>query len=136
MNRHISIPERELDFSAVRSRGPGGQHVNKVSSAIQLRFDIRASSLPKYLKQRLLNCADRRVNKEGVIVIKAQEFRNREKNKQAARARLESLIRSLSIMRKKRIATKPTHASQIKRIDQKVRRGKLKKLRDKSGLYE
>lgn len=132
--KHIFIYLNEIDFSAIRSQGPGGQHVNKVASAIQLRFDIPASSLPDYLKERLLQLNDSRISNDGVLVIKAQQHRSQKKNKDNALARLQSLIRGVLYTPKSRIATKPTKASQIKRINSKKKRGQLKKLRSKVSL--
>jgi ribosome-associated protein len=129
INEFISIPDDELQLSAIRAQGGGGQNVNKVSSAIHLRFDIKASSLPEFYKERLLNLKDSRINKEGVLVIKAQQFRTQEKNREDALARLVSLIQSATIVRKNRRPTKPTRSSQRKRMDSKAKRGKVKALR-------
>ena len=125
------IPDNEIEISAVRSQGPGGQNVNKVSSAIHLRFDISASSLPDFYKQRLMNLKDSRINKEGIIIIKAQKFRTQEKNREDALERLRNLIRSVAVVPKKRVPTKPTKASQKRRMDSKAKRGKTKLLRGK-----
>ena len=127
----VAIPEREIEFSAIRAQGPGGQNVNKVSTAIQLRFDIRASSLPDFYKQRLLKLRDRRITHEGVIVIKAQSSRSQEQNKLAALARLQALIHSVAVTRKKRIATKPGKAAKKRRLDAKTHKGKIKAGRQK-----
>ena len=129
ISSNVSIADSELEITAVRAAGPGGQNVNKVASAIHLRFDIGASSLPEFYKQRLLALSDRRISREGVIVIKAQQFRTREKNLEAARARLQELVKSVALTRKRRIPTRATAASGKRRLDSKTRRGKQKALR-------
>ena len=120
------IPESELVFSAIRASGPGGQNVNKVSTAVQLRFDIQASSLGAEIKQRLLNYSDSRINKDGSVVIKAQRFRSQDKNKQDAISRLQTLILKATHVKRKRIATKPGRASKEKRLREKKKLGDKK----------
>lgn len=127
----VSIPDAEIEISAIRAQGAGGQHVNKVSSAIHLRFDIRASSLPDLYKERLLKLSDRRISNDGVVVIKAQQHRSREKNLDEALRRLQELIRGVAVSRKARKPTKPTRSSRMKRLDSKSRRGEIKAARGK-----
>lgn len=129
ISRTVGIPDEEIDLSAIRAQGAGGQNVNKVSSAIHLRFDINASSLPDDYKQRLLALRDRRISKEGVVIIKAQQYRTREKNRQAALDRLQELIKTVSVVPKARKPTRPTKNSQKRRMDSKTHRGKTKQLR-------
>ncbi|WP_060817172.1 alternative ribosome rescue aminoacyl-tRNA hydrolase ArfB [Caballeronia sordidicola] len=124
-----AIQPNEVELIAVRSQGAGGQNVNKVSSAIHLRFDIRASSLPEAIKMRLLALRDSRITRDGVIVIKSQEHRTQDMNRAAALARLDEMVQRVSIVRRTRVATKPTRASQVRRVEGKVRRGAVKATR-------
>ncbi len=127
----IVIPESEVEISAVRAQGAGGQNVNKVSNAIHLRFDVRASSLPDALKERLLKLSDQRITRTGVVVIKAQQHRSQDMNRAEAMSRLHELVQAAAFVPKKRRPTKPSRSAKKKRVEGKVLRGRIKVLRGK-----
>ena len=129
ITEHLSLPLVEVQLSATRSQGAGGQHVNKTSSAIHLRFDINASSLPAELKERLLKIADQRTTVDGVVVIKAQQHRSQEQNRESALERLRLLIAKAAHVPRARRATKPSRNAKAKRVDSKTQRGRVKTLR-------
>lgn len=131
ISRQVSIPDSELTITAIRAQGAGGQHVNKTSTAIHLRFDIRASSLPEYYKERLLEANHHLISADGVIIIKAQEYRSQEMNREAAIARLVAVIQALTAEQKSRRPTRPTRASKERRLTSKAQKSSVKNLRGK-----
>ena len=127
----VTLDENEVEITAIRAQGSGGQKVNKVSAAIHLRFDISASSLPEFYKEKLLLLKDKRITKDGIIVIKSQQHRSQEQNRDEALERLVELIKSVTVTQKKRVPTKPTKGSVNRRLDSKKKQGSKKRLRGK-----
>jgi len=127
----VTLEESEVEFAAIRASGSGGQKVNKTSAAIHIRFDIAESSLPEFYKERLLELKEKRITKDGIIVIKAQQHRSQEQNREEALERLVELIKSVNVVQKRRVATKPTKGSQKRRLNSKKQHGQKKKLRGK-----
>ncbi|MGL5599324.1 MAG: alternative ribosome rescue aminoacyl-tRNA hydrolase ArfB [Silvania sp.] len=131
LSRTVTLPDSEVEITAIRAQGAGGQHVNKASTAIHLRFDIRASSLPEYYKERLLVASHHLITSDGVIIIKAQEYRSQEMNREAALSRLAAVIQELTTVQKSRRATRPTRASKERRLSSKSQKSTVKSLRGK-----
>ena len=131
ISNNVSLDENEITFEAIRAQGSGGQKVNKTSVAIHLRFDIAASSLPDFYKEKLLSLKDKRITKEGIIVIKSQQHRSQEQNRDEALERLTELIKSVNVVQKKRVATKPTKGSVNRRLQSKKKHAGKKRLRGK-----
>lgn len=131
ISRQVSIPDEELEITAIRAQGAGGQHINKASTAIHLRFDIRSSSLPEFYKEKLLAATHHLLTADGVVIIKAQEYRSQDMNREAAIARLVALIRELTVVQKSRRATRPTRASKERRLAGKAQKSSVKALRGK-----
>lgn len=131
ISHNVSIPIHEIDMQAIRAQGAGGQHVNKVSTAIHLRFDIKASSLPEFYKEKLLAMNDHHITKDGVIIIKSQEHRSQDMNKQVAQEKLVEIIRRATVVQKARRPTKPSRSSKNKRMDKKTQKGRTKSMRGK-----
>ncbi len=131
ISNSVTLDESEVEFTAIRAQGSGGQKVNKTSAAIHIRFDIAASSLPEFYKERLLELKEKRITKDGIIVIKSQQHRSQEQNREEALERLVELIKSVNVVQKRRVATKPTKGSQKRRLNSKKQHGQKKKLRGK-----
>ncbi|HCU2312090.1 TPA: aminoacyl-tRNA hydrolase [Klebsiella aerogenes] len=131
ISRSVSIPDEEISLTGVRAQGAGGQHVNKASTAIHLRFDIKASSLPEFYKERLLAASHHLISADGVVIIKAQEYRSQEMNREAAISRLVALIKELTTVQKSRRETRPTRASKERRLASKAQKSSVKALRGK-----